>query len=320
MTVYQPREVLLIDNASSDGSVEIALKQFPWLQIIRNERNLGFAGGCNVGFQHANGKYILILNNDTKFEGDWLDRMVEVMESDERIAACQPKILSLKNPETFDYAGAAGGMIDIFGYPFARGRIFFTLEKDERQYDTPAEIFWASGTATLLRKSVLQQSGLFDEDFFAHMEEIDLNWRFHLLGYRVVAVPQAVVYHQGGGTLSESNPFKMYLNHRNSLIMLLKNYSLANLLWIFPIRFLLEFLTFFYTLINLDLARMRALPKALGFILINCGKILQKRRGVQKIRQISDSQILDKMYRNSIVFAYFIRRIRRFQDLNFEIK
>ncbi len=314
-TNYSNLQVILVDNGSTDGSVEYAQRESPWIQIKKNEKNLGYAGGCNSGLEKAQGKYILFLNNDTIVDTEWLAKIVEQCEGDANIAACQPKILSLKNRQLFDYAGAAGGLMDQYGFPFAKGRIFFTIEKDEHQYDKSANIFWASGTACLIRKSVLDEVGYFDEDFFAHMEEIDLNWRFHLAGYKVVSEPLAIVYHSAGSTLKTDSYMKVMLNHRNSLIMLLKNYEVRTLFWILPIRILLEFIASIYSLLKLDYIRFRAVYAAFVYVILNLSKIMKKRVQIQRLRKIPDSQMFTKMYRGSIVFDYFIRGIRRVQDM-----
>jgi len=176
-------------------------------------------------------------------------------------------------------------------------------------------IFWASGTATLIRKSVLDEVGSFDEVFFAHMEEIDLNWRMHLAGYRVVAVPEAIVYHDAGSTLKPDSPKKIYLNHRNSMVMILKNYGLKNLLWIIPVRVSLEFLTIVYALLKLDFVRLKGSFLALIYVLFNFFRIIGKRKQVHRLRKVPDSEIFTKMYRGSIVFEYFVRGICRARDL-----
>ncbi len=314
-TKYSHKEIIVVDNASTDGSVEEAQRFFPEIHVVRNRENRGYAGGCNSGLARAKGRYVVFLNNDTEVDPGWLSRLVAACEQDETIAAVQPKLLSLTDRTFFDYAGAAGGFLDIFGYPFARGRIFFTIEKDEGQYDQNADIFWACGTAMLVRKSVLDEVGAFDEDFFAHMEEIDLSWRFHLAGYRVVAVPQAVVFHSAGSTLKTDSPKKMYLNHRNSLVMLLKNYQLKNLLWIFPGRIFLELATLGYALAKMDWVRVKAVAAASMHVILHVRLILRRRKRTQSLRKILDAKIFTRLYRGSIVWEYFIRG-RRVQDLN----
>lgn len=315
-TKYLNKEVILVDNGSTDGSISDIEESFPWLRLIRNQKNFGYAGGCNSGLREAKGKYVLFLNNDTIFESNWLDALVKAVERSEEIAACQPKLLAFGRRDTFDYSGAAGGLIDIYAYPFAMGRIFFSLEKDYGQYDRSQDIFWASGTAMLVRRSVLDEVGTFEEDFFAHMEEIDLCWRLHLAGYRVVSSPQSVVYHNSGSTLRPDSYRKILLNHRNNLVMLVKNYEIKTLVWVFPIRLALEFLNAIYAVLKFDLNQLKAIFVSLMYVFINFGKIAKKRSQVQKMRKFSDSHVFKKMYRGSIVVVYFLKKIHRAQDLS----
>ncbi|MCG8608259.1 glycosyltransferase family 2 protein [bacterium] len=314
-TDYPSKEVLVIDNNSRDGSIEHALQLFPNTQVVRSKQNLGYAGGCNRGLLEARGEYVLFLNDDAVLHANMLAITIAACESDTRIAACQPKILSLNDKKRFDYAGAAGGLMDRFGYPFAKGRIFFSIESDEHQYDESDTIFWASGAGMLVRKSGLDRVGSFDQDYFAHMEEIDLCWRFHLAGYRVVSVPQAILYHSSATTLKSGSHRKIFLNHRNSLLMLLKNYQMVNLLWIFPIRLLFELLALAYSLLKLDVARFTAVFRALIAAVIQSPKSLMKRGNIKAVRCTSDREVFARMYNGSIVFDYFMRRIRRVQDL-----
>ena len=307
-TTYEPREVVLVDNASSDGSVAAARERFPWVRVVRNERNLGYAGGCNVGLQHSRGEFVLFLNDDVlATDPDWLSKLVQPCLSDSRVAACQPKLRSFFKREVFDYAGAAGGLMDVLGFPFCRGRIFFTLETDRGQYDDICEVFWASGTAMLVRRTALEEVGAFDADFFAHMEEIDLSWRLHLAGYKVLAVPQAVLYHRAGSTLKTDSFSKIYLNHRNSQVMLLKNYPWRYLLWVVPLRALLELAALLYSLLQRDWARARAILLACGYVLLHWPTIVVKRRRISRIRKVDDRDLLRKLYRGSVVVDYFLR-------------
>lgn len=312
---YQPVEILLVDNGCDDGSIAAAQKEFPEVRVIAAGRNLGFAGGCNLGLRHASGQYVLLFNDDAEATPTFLEPLVEMMASDPQIAACQPKIRSLEFPEKFDYAGAAGGFLDVFGFPFCRGRIFMTLEEDNGQYDAPREIFWASGAGCLLRVSTLQQVGLLDEDFFAHMEEIDLNWRLHLAGYRLMAVPASVVRHHAGSTLHPDVPYKIYLNHRNSLIMLMKNYSLRTLLWVLPGRLLLDAIAFFYRLAHFDVRRALAIVRASLHVLTHSRSIYLRRKKCQQQRRCSDGEIMQFIYRRSIVWDYFIAGRKHFSAL-----
>jgi GT2 family glycosyltransferase len=259
--------------------------------------------------------YVVLLNNDAEVTPGWLSPMVDAAERDSSIGAAQPKILSLQDPHRFDYCGACGGEIDLFGYPFARGRLFDTLEIDAGQYDTGGPVFWATGAATLLRKSALEHAGLLDESFFAHMEEIDLNWRFHLSGYRVVVVPEAVVYHETGGTLGQESYQKMVLNHRNSLLMLLKNLSGSSLVWIFPIRLFLEGITFVVSFFSGRFKR--ALAVAAGFFgaIVCWQSVLEGRKQVKAIRIVPEFKILHQMYRGSTAILYFLFGVKRANEL-----
>lgn len=310
------REVIVVDNGSTDGSTEAAMAAFPRLRIVRSGTNLGYAGGCNLGMTFARGAYLLLLNDDAVLEKGCLTELVRTAETDVRIAAVQPKILSVEKPGFFDYAGAAGGMIDIFGYPFARGRLFFSLERDEGQYDVPADIFWASGTCCLLRRSAVEKIGGLDEAFFAHMEEIDLNWRFHLAGYRVVYAPAARVYHRGATTLPQDSPRKLYLNHRNNLLMLLKHYTWRTLAWVLPTRLIFEFMALIYALVRREWAQGLAIVRAMGAVPAFAWHVVRERHRSRRIRTISDREIQKLMYRGSIVLDYFVRGRKNYRSLH----
>jgi hypothetical protein len=312
---YQSAEILLIDNGCDDGSVAAAQQEFPGVRVIAAEKNIGFAGGCNLGLHLAAGKYVLLFNDDAEATPDFLEPLVEMMESAPQIAACQPKIRSLEFSEKFDYAGANGGFLDVFGFPFCRGRIFMTLEDDRGQYDAGCDLFWASGACCLLRLSALQEVGLLDVDFFAHMEEIDLNWRLHLAGYRVVSVPSSVVRHQAGSTLHPDKPYKIYLNHRNSLIMMMKNYSARTLLWVLPGRLLLDVVAFGYRVFHSDFRRALAILRAGAHVFLHWRGIRARRRQSQKSRRVSDREIMQCLYRRSIVWDYFVARRKIFSAL-----
>ncbi|NOY78740.1 MAG: glycosyltransferase family 2 protein [Calditrichaeota bacterium] len=311
-----PFRVLIIDNGSDLSAEKVsAILPTSDFEIVKNEQNLGFAGGCNVGLRRVETPYAVLLNNDTEVGENWLEPLVACMEDYPNAAACQPKILSMRFPGKFDYAGGMGGLIDRFGYPFAIGRIFDALETDTGQYEGRFRIFWASGTAIMIRTAVLSQSGLLDEDFFAHMEEIDLNWRFHLLGYSVLSDSKSQVYHYSGYSLGHEAHRKMYLNHRNNWMMLLKNYSFKTLVWLIPVRLVFEGLTFWVSVAKLDVKRAWAVLRAGAFILVHGIKIRRKHRDVQSIRNVSDEMIFSQMYRGSIVFDYFVRGVRRVCDL-----
>ena len=303
---YSPFEIILVDNASTDGSVEAAVEAFSGLRVVRAGQNRGYAGGCNYGSLFARGDFLLFFNNDAVLAPRALHHLVEAIQREPDIAAVQPKILSLSEPQRFDYAGAAGGMIDMFGFPFARGRMFDTLEIDSGQYDQVCDIFWASGACCLVRRDVWEDLGGFDEVFFAHMEEIDLNWHMHLAGYRVVFEPGAVVYHEAGSTLASESPHKLYLNHRNNLLMLLKNLSLTRLLWIMPARLLLDFGALLYALGRGRISHALAILRAQAAVPLFAAHILRSRRQVRRLRRVSDRSVARKMYRGSAVLQYFV--------------
>lgn len=219
-------EVVIADNHSTDDSLVWLRLNYPELRVIALDRNYGFAGGYNRALSEVDSRYVLLLNSDVEVTAGWWQPLVETLDSDPSIAAVAPKIRSVERRDEFEYAGAAGGYIDYLGYPFCRGRILSKVERDEGQYDTPQEVFWGSGAALCCRRDCFFEVGAFDETFFAHMEEIDLQWRMQLAGYRILSVPSATVYHLGGGTLPASS-FKIYLNHRNNLAMLFKCSSLV---------------------------------------------------------------------------------------------
>ncbi|MDE2730894.1 MAG: glycosyltransferase family 2 protein [Bacteroidota bacterium] len=224
-TRWPSLELVLADNASTDGTAAWVQQQFPQIRLIRHPENWKFSRGNNEAIRQTEGDYIVLLNNDVEVPPDWLEPLVARAESNRRIAAVQPKILQFEQRQMFEYAGAAGGYLDRLGYPFARGRIFDSLESDTGQYDTSVDLDWASGAALLLRRSALAHAGLLDEQFEMHMEEIDLCWRLRTLGYRITIAPLSRVYHIGGASLDAQSPRKLYYNVRNSLVMLRKNLS-----------------------------------------------------------------------------------------------
>ena len=234
-------EVIVADNASTDGSVDYLRQHHPDVQLIILDKNYGFAEGYNQALRQVEAEYYVLLNSDIRVDSDWLTPMVAFMDAHPEVAACQPKLLSEHDPESFEYAGACGGMLDRYGYPFCRGRIFDTVEKDHGQYDTPMEILWATGAALLIRSAdYWQQDGL-DGRFFAHNEEIDLCWRLSIAGRKIYCLPQSHVYHVGGGTLPKANPMKTFLNFRNNLTMLYKCLPDRDLRKVMMIRCVLDY-------------------------------------------------------------------------------
>ena len=310
-----PVKVILIDNGSTDNSIAMVESKFPEVEIHCMQKNLGFAGGCNAGIKKANTPYVLVLNNDTVHKQGWVKYLLQRLKSSPKIAAVQPKLLSYQYEGKFDYSGAAGGEMDIFGFPFARGRLFEDIEKDTHQYEDDCNIFWASGTAFLARREVLLDAGLFDEDFFAHMEEIDLDWRLHLLNYRIVVEPKAVIWHRSGYTLGANTFLKKYLNHRNSLYMVASNYKLFTTLYLLSIRLVLDWLSVISSIFKGDIQRSGAIIKAHFWLLFHPHKILKKRRRVKVLRKIGDFQLMEKLYKGSVALMYYLFNKKSYQDL-----
>jgi GT2 family glycosyltransferase len=311
---YRPLEILLVDNGSSDGSVQAALSEFPHIKVLSPGENKGYSGGCNYGIREVKGEFVLLLNDDAEVSTHFLEPMVEALSADKTIAACQPKIRSIRNPGYFDYAGAGGGFLDQYGFPFCRGRVLLTVDQDKGQFDDRRDIFWASGACCLLRMEPLKLVGLLDEGFFAHMEEIDLQWRLHLTGHRAVVVPSSVVFHDAGTTLDPESPRKVYLNHRNSLLMLLKNHRASALIHVLPVRFLLDLLAFLYRLLNGEVMNGFAILRALGSILFGLGEIARSRMSLASIRSGGTRKV--PLYRKSIVWQYFVLRRKTFSQLS----
>ena len=238
---YSPEATIyLADNASTDDSVAFVKASFPTIQIIENSSNLGFAGGYNIALKTIDADILALVNTDVEVTKNWLVPIIETFKTEPKTAIIQPKIKDFKNPEFFEYAGAAGGFIDQFGYPFCRGRIFDSLEKDVAQYEDDSEIFWASGACFFIRNTVYKELGGFDADFFAHQEEIDLCWRAKNRGYTIKYNSKSIVYHIGGATLNQGNPRKTFLNFRNSLFTLTKNLPQKKLFYVLFIRFVLD--------------------------------------------------------------------------------
>ena len=233
-------EVIVADNASTDGSADFMRECFPNVRLIENGSNEGFSTGYNLALQKIDAQYFVLLNSDIEVAPGWIEPVVALMDADPQIAACQPKILSYHHKEQFEYAGACGGFIDKYGYPFCRGRVFQHLEADQGQYDTPMEVFWATGACMFVRAELYRRFGGLDDSFFAHMEEIDLCWRLKNAGYKVFCCPASRVYHIGGGTLPKNSPRKTYLNFRNNLSVLVKNLPEGRVCRIILYRILLD--------------------------------------------------------------------------------
>ena len=291
-------KVYVVDNASTDNSLAVIKEKFPSVTIIQNDGNYGFAKGYNVALQQVGEEYYALVNSDVEVTKGWLAPILSIFENQPDIGIIQPKILDCKNKEYFEYAGAAGGFIDQFGYPYCRGRIFDTIEKDNGQYDDELEIFWASGACLFIRKEVYQKLNGFDDDFFAHQEEIDLCWRAFNLGYKAKYTSQSVVYHVGGATLNNSNPKKTFLNFRNSLLMLTKNLPENKLVPILFARLLLDGLAGIQFIFKGKFIHCWAILKAHFHFYHLINKTLKKRKGTQ-----SNSYYHSK----NIVYSYFLK-------------
>jgi len=297
--------VYVIDNASTDGSAEYLQKNFPSVKIIQNSQNFGYAGGYNEGLKPVQEEIFCLLNSDVEVTENWAQPILSLLDKNLEIAAVQPKILSYNHKNKFEFAGAGGGFIDNLGYPFCRGRIFFSLEEDNGQYDDVCEIFWATGACLFIRKKDFWEQGGFDSDFFAHMEEIDLCWRLKNSGRKIYYCGQAAVYHVGGGTLDPYNPQKTFLNFRNNLLMLIKNLPKKQLLKVIPLRLILDG------------------AAGVDFILVSgwkyCWAIVRAHFAVYgllpKFFKKRKAGIPDYFTKKYVVFQYFFKKRTRFREL-----
>jgi len=307
--------ILLIDNASTDESINWVRGTYPEIEIVINPSNKGFTIGYNLGLKAVMTKYAILLNSDVEVSPNWLEPLVSRMESDKNIAACQPKILSFKDKSRFEYAGASGGFIDFLGYPFCRGRLFDFCEVDRGQYDKPIEVFWVTGASMMVRmEAFLSHNGL-EEHFFAHMEEIDLCWRWQHAGYSLWVEPQSVVYHLGGGTLKESSPRKTFLNFRNGLTLLFINTLDNKIFWKIPVRLILDGIAGIMFLSKGQVASCFAIVRAHFSFYGKLRYWLTKRKdNKQRFRKEVDAKLV---FSKSIVFSFFIKRIKEFNHLGF---
>lgn len=312
-TDYPHFEIILADNASTDGSKQWIRENYPNVKIAEFNKNYGYCGGNNRAVPHAEGEILIFLNNDVRVDPDWLNGLAHCFQKDDDIAAAQPKMLWDKDHEYFEYAGAAGGFLDPFGYPFCRGRIFDKLERDQGQYDFESDIFWASGAAFAVRKELFKEIGPFDEDFEFHMEEIDLCWRLWNNGYRVRYCPDSTVYHLGGGSLPIDSPRKLYYNYRNNLRMIWKNSGAHSITWQFAGRYLLDIAAAIKTLTDGDAESFKAIFRAHRDFWKEFHNTYQKRHLLQQQRKIEDNPPV--MLEKSIVWEYFIKGKQKFSEI-----
>jgi len=303
-------EVIIADNGSTDGSVGFLRECYSQLRLILFEQNLGYTGGYNQALAQIEADYYILLNSDVQVAPDWFSPLLSFMESNPQAGICMPKIRSLDQPDYFEYAGACGGFIDRWGYPFCRGRILSHVERDHGQYDTPIEIFWASGTCLMIRSKLFHELGGFDERFFAHMEEIDLCWRAKLRGCQVWVVPQSLVFHVGGGTLSNDSPKKLYLNYRNNLWMLHKNLPKGKRFVTLAFRILLDYLSAFVYLIRRKPALFSAVFRA--------HRHFWKGRGQVRAQT---TKTVGHIWNKSIIWHFFLKRKKlTFDQITFPLQ
>jgi hypothetical protein len=307
---YGSLKIYIADNGSSDSSVSFIKNTYPQIGLIELDENKGFTGGYNEALKRLDEEFIVLLNSDIEVSPDWIEPTIALFKKDDKIAAIQPKILQFDKRDEFEYAGASGGWIDAYGYPFSRGRIFDTLEKDRHQYDDEQSIFWASGAAMFIRRKLFFEVGGFDSYFFAHQEEIDLCWRLQLAGFKIMSCPRSIVYHVGGGTLSKENPHKTYLNFRNNLIMLYKNLIGLECLYILKVRFILDAISAWKNLLSGNPDFFFAVARA-HFGFFNWVLFHQKNSIFPKQRIAKPSGI----YAGNIVWDYFVNGKKYFSEI-----
>ena len=303
-------EAVVCDNASSDGSVDFLKERFPQVRLLQNDRNEGFARGYNLALRHIEAKYYCLLNSDIEVTDGWIEPVIAQMDANEKIAAVQPKLLSYDRRDEFEYAGASGGYIDKYGYPFCRGRVFANVEKDRGQYDTVTDIFWATGAAMFVRSDVYHLMEGLDGDFFAHMEEIDFCWRIKNIGYKIKVNPASVVYHIGGGTLPKNNSLKTFLNFRNSLYLLIKNLPDDRLAKTLILRFFLDQAAAFSFLAQGHFKDFAAVYKAIWTFARTYRRFYAKRNTFPKLA-------FQDCYPESVVKLHYLKRKKIFDGKSF---
>jgi GT2 family glycosyltransferase len=302
-------EIVVADNASTDGSVAFMQERFPSIRLIVNDFNGGFATGYNLALKQIEAEYFVLLNSDIEVTPQWIEPVIDLMDSDPNIAACQPKILSYYDKEKFEYAGASGGFIDKYGYPFCRGRVFQHLEEDHGQYDDACEVFWATGACMFVRADLYLQHGGLDDSFFAHMEEIDFCWRMKNLGFKIYCCPQSRVYHIGGGTLPKSSARKTYLNFRNNLSLLYKNLPSNRVFWTIAYRIVLDWVAALKFLCGGGLKDYWAVIRAHFAFYRRIPSLRKVRKGLPK-------QLVGQVYQRNIVFENFLRGKKLYSELD----
>lgn len=309
-TTYRNAEIVVADNGSTDNSIPFLAENFANIRVISFKENYGFAKGYNEALKLVTADYYILLNSDVEVVPDWIEDMVSLLESDETIAACQPKILSYADKNKFDYAGAAGGWLDEYGYPFAKGRVFDITEEDHHQYDQQEPIFWASGAALFIRSKIFNETKGFDEYFFAHQEEIDLCWRIQLAGYKIYSCPSSVVYHVGGGTLPRGNSLKTYLNFRNNRIMLSKNLPFSKKIWVMPVRNFLDAISAWKGLLTGDGGYFVAIMRA-QFAFIKWWLFFKKK----SVFPVTKQGQLTGFLKKNMAWQHFAKKKKKFSEI-----
>jgi GT2 family glycosyltransferase len=305
-------DIVVADNASSDDSVSFIEDNFPGIGIIQLDKNYGFAGGYNRALQQVKADYFLLLNSDIAPESDWLHPLVDAMDENPDLGACMPKIRAYYEPDKFEYAGASGGYIDVFGYPFCRGRIFNSIESDTVQYNEPLPVFWATGAALMIRSELYQKTGGLDEAFFAHMEEIDLCWRIKNMGHEIQVIPLSEVLHVGGATLSQQSAHKTFLNFRNNLLMLVKNLPLKRLVPTLFLRMVLDGIAGLHFVSTGEFKHFWAVLKAHLSFYGKLGYVCRLRKQQASLRLKSSHK---EIYPQSIIWAFYMKGLRKFSEL-----
>ena len=309
----QDAEIWVADNSSSDGSMHLLETQFPQVKTIVLEQNFGFAEGYNRALRQIEADYYVLLNSDLEVSHHWLTPLIEFMDSHPQVAACQPKLLAEYDKDSFEYAGACGGFLDKYGYPFCRGRIFGTVESDNGQYDYQQEILWATGACMMIRSADYWKAGGLDGRFFAHNEEIDLCWRLRLMGRKIYCIPESEVYHVGGGTLPKSNPMKTFLNFRNNLTMLYKNLSDKELSHVMRVRWFLDYLAAFeMLLLQRNWGDFKAVFKARKAFKEWRSSFDEERKRIQAQRVEEE---IPQIFQTSILWQYYAKGVKNFKDL-----
>ncbi len=316
---YKNIQIYLIDNNSKKEdyiNFYNSHKHLKKIKFFHLKKRLGFGGCCNYAIRKIKKGYIVLLNDDTIVSKNWLNPVIKYMEKNPDVGACQPKIKNMKKKNYFEYAGAAGGHMDVYGYPFCRGRIFYTVEKDHGQYDDIVDIAWTSGNCFISKKEVFKKVGYLDEIFYIYQDEADFCWRMHFYGYRLVYIPKSVVYHYGSGTVGTQNSWKVYLHHRNTIMLLLKNYTRKEVIRYLPFRFFLDFVAFWYYLLDnkLPLNAFAVIRAYINLIFFIPAIIKRRKHAAFKMRNVNNKPYM--LYKKSIIIDYFINGKKKFGQLD----